>query len=102
MQGLAEAAGYMLGVGQALWQVGCARSDQGLWAEAEAPLRRSLALLEAQLHPDHLDLACVCNGARLCCYQTVCAITHMLAHHCFGVPICETFVNVAPCLDAKA
>lgn len=53
---LAEAAGYILGVGQALWQVGCSLSDQGLWAEAEAPLRRSLTILEAELHSDHLDL----------------------------------------------
>jgi len=60
---LAEAAGYILGVGQALWQVGCALSDQGFWAEAEAPLRRSLAILEAEQHPDHLDLGRVCNGA---------------------------------------
>ncbi len=63
VQDLAEAAGYMLGVGQVLWQVGCALSDQGLWAEAEAPLRRSLQVLESQLCSDHLDLACVCNGA---------------------------------------
>ncbi|EIE24021.1 hypothetical protein COCSUDRAFT_47104 [Coccomyxa subellipsoidea C-169] len=62
VQGLAEAAGYALGAGQAQWQVGCALSDQGLWAEAEQPLRQSLALLESQLHPDHPDLACVCNG----------------------------------------
>ena len=63
VQELADAAGYTLGVGQALWQVGCALSDQGLWAEAEAPLRRSLQVLESQLLPDHPDLACVCNGA---------------------------------------
>ena len=63
VQELADAAGYTLGVGQAQWQVGCALSDQGLWAEAEAPLRRSLQVLESQLRPDHPDLACVCNGA---------------------------------------
>ena len=106
MQGLAEAAGYMLGVGQALWQVGCALSDQGLWAEAEAPLRRSLALLEAQLHPDHPDLACVCNGARLCCYQnSLCHHTHVGKPLVWGIQSAKHpiyIINVAPCLEVKA
>jgi hypothetical protein len=60
--GLCEAAGYELGRVRALWQVGCCASDEAAWAEAEAPLRRSLALLEAEQGPNHLDLACVCNG----------------------------------------
>lgn len=64
VQALAEAAGHQLGVAQALWQVGCALSDQCCWHEAEMPLHRSLALLEAEQHCDHMDLARVCNGGK--------------------------------------
>lgn len=69
--GLCEAAGYQLGAAQALWQVGCCASDEAQWAEAETPLRQSLALLEAEQGPDHLDLACVCNSAH-CCHTGMC------------------------------
>ncbi len=82
VQGLAEAAGYALGGGQAQWQVGCALSDQGLWAEAEQPLRQSLALLESQLHPDHPDLACVCNGSP--CYL----LNHAIFQCCAVYTMC--------------
>lgn len=81
---LAEAAGYILGVGQALWQVGCSLSDQGLWAEAEAPLRRSLTILEAELHSDHLDLGRVCNGVPCSLTQIICCIVRIRSKGCTG------------------
>jgi hypothetical protein len=62
VQGLAEAAGYKLGVAQAMLQVGCALSDQGCWREAELPLQTSLDLLQADQNCNHMDVARACNG----------------------------------------
>ena len=83
MYGLCEAAGYELGMARALWQVGCCASDQGHWAQAEGPLRQSLALLEAEQGPDHLDLACVCNGAH--CHTLARRDLPLILMHACGV-----------------
>ena len=60
---LAVAAGEATWRGRALYQVGVAYSDQGKWIKAELHLAQALALLEAELGPDHLHVARVCNGA---------------------------------------
>lgn len=59
---LCERGDHALGAAQAEYQLGCALSDQERWREAEPVLGRSLAALEAQRGPDHLDLALACNG----------------------------------------
>ena len=48
--------------GRALWQLGSVLGDQGQFKNAEVPLRDALAILEAELGSDHLDIAKACNG----------------------------------------
>ena len=62
VQTQASEAGQDLELAQALWQLGCVLSDQARWADALAPLRQSLLLMESLEHSDTLDVACICNG----------------------------------------
>ena len=62
VQAQAVEAGQDAELAQALWQLGCVLSDQARWADAEAPLRQSLLLMESLEHSDLQDIACVCNG----------------------------------------
>ncbi len=73
VQSQASEAGQDLELAQALWQLGCVLSDQARWADALAPLRQSLLLMESLEHSDTLDIACVCNGIS----------TDTLTRHCF-------------------
>ena len=52
--------------GRALWQLGSVLGDQGQFKNAEVPLRDALAILEAELGSDHLDIAKACNGMPNC------------------------------------
>ena len=80
VQAQASEAGQDLELAQALWQLGCVLSDQARWADALAPLRQSLLLMESLEHSDTLDIACVCNGTPIstliltawqCCPRTL-------------------------------
>ena len=65
MQAVHEQAieqGDKVAQGRALWQLGSVLGDQGQFKNAEVPLRDALALLEAELGSDHLDIAKACNG----------------------------------------
>lgn len=65
VQAQASEAGQDRELAQALWQLGCVLSDLACWADALAPLRQSLLLMESLEHSDNLDVACVCNGAAI-------------------------------------
>ncbi|CAL5227758.1 g10777 [Coccomyxa viridis] len=69
VQSQASEAGQDLELAQALWQLGCVLSDQARWADALAPLRQSLLLMESLEHSDTLDIACVCNALAVVHYK---------------------------------
>ncbi len=88
VQAQASEAGQDLELAQALWQLGCVLSDQARWADALAPLRQSLLLMESLEHSDTLDIACVCNGTS----------SYILLHHCLAVrPLAITYSYIVRC-----
>ena len=68
VQAQASEAGQDLELAQALWQLGCVLSDQARWADALAPLRQSLLLMESLEHTDTWTLpACAMVHSQTIC-----------------------------------